>query len=1198
MSHSYRHGRPTIGVLAGWQFYWTATPLSYLSPIYRGIRSAAHDLGCNLLLSCGMGTSAIPTDPLRPAWPDLSSDTDFVPIGPWNTDGLIAVNPLHSAARSAYLQDLIAADHPVIFIGAGEHGPSLVADNHTGLSEAMRHLVEHGHQRIAFIAGSEDDLDGDSGDRLRAYQAAVQTYRLANQPELIAYGRHVIDGGYAAMQQILTSGVAFTAVMASNDESALGAMRALREAGQRIPQDVAIIGFDDRAESAIHSPPLSSVRVPLFRLGYQAVEFMLQRLAGRPIPDRVKVPIRLIARQSCGCDYSSATYRADNQLAVYLHSIDPAARQGQVARAMTESILIETRHFGAGDVKAVCQRLVHAFVSAGMDFQAALNDILDHYAATGEDMHLWQQAISILSDAAPELLPDWEHSAIRQQVRERLDQARTTISAGLQRQYQQHVFDQQWQRDRLGLLTAHLLQALDESQIYEVMAQHLPEMNIPRAGLGLYEPEGDDPVAWSVLRTIPTSAPATPLAAHFRTRQFPPADLFPPDRPFSQALLPLVNQSGPAGFVAFDTAQLDLYGVIVQQLEAALNTVRLYREAMEGRRLAEEANHLKSRFLSTVSHELRTPLNLVVGLSELVLKESDESGQALPAAYRQDIERIHLGAQHLGYLIGDVLDLASSDAGQLRLTNDLVDLSETLHMVAATGHQLAYDKGLAWYASLPESGPWVWGDRTRLRQIALNLIGNAVKFTAQGEVRLTVEANAESVTVSISDTGLGIPSDEQRLIFDEFRQSERSSGRGYGGLGLGLAICKRLIELHGGSIGVRSSGEEGAGSTFYFTLPIVPPPANQTRRPVTLPFTEHSVLLLTNRSGSGERLHEHLSQHGFDVHLAWIDETPDWMSRLSAEPPGVIVLDVSLVPRQGWEILKALKGNPLTQGIPILFYSLTQDNGSVLEFDYLTKPIGLADLTQALDQQWLTVGSIASEKTILIVDDDPNTVEMHARMVLSHSTAHHVLKARNGREALEILQREPADLVLLDLMMPELDGFGVLKAMRERPATRDIPVIVLTGQVLTESDMARLNRGVATVLGKGLFSVEETLAHVDTALERKRKLSVEAQRLVRQAMAYLHEHYAEPISRDDVARHVGLSDDYLTTCFRKELGMAPIAYLNRYRVNQAKQLLTETQQSITAIALEVGFSDSGYFGRVFRRETGLSPEAYRHGHSQ
>ena len=157
------------------------------------------------------------------------------------------------------------------------------------------------------------------------------------------------------------------------------------------------------------------------------------------------------------------------------------------------------------------------------------------------------------------------------------------------------------------------------------------------------------------------------------------------------------------------------------------------------------------------------------------------------------------------------------------------------------------------------------------------------------------------------------------------------------------------------------------------------------------------------------------------------------------------------------------------------------------------------------------------------------------------------------------MQREQIDLVLLDLMMPELDGFGVLEAMRENEATREIPVIVLTGQVLTERDMARLNRGVATVLSKGLFSLEETLAHVDTALERNRKLSGEAQRLVRQAMAYIHEHYAEPVSRTDLAQHVALSEDYLTACFRKELGVTPIAYLNRYRVNQAKSNFSPTR---------------------------------------
>jgi YesN/AraC family two-component response regulator len=264
----------------------------------------------------------------------------------------------------------------------------------------------------------------------------------------------------------------------------------------------------------------------------------------------------------------------------------------------------------------------------------------------------------------------------------------------------------------------------------------------------------------------------------------------------------------------------------------------------------------------------------------------------------------------------------------------------------------------------------------------------------------------------------------------------------------------------------------------------------------------------------------------------------------------------------------------------------------VLELDYVTKPIGLAELTRVLDQHGLID---ETAKTILIVDDDPNTVEMHARLIQSHGTTSRVLKARTGREALSILEHDHADLILLDLMMPELDGFGVLTALREREATRDIPVIVVTGQALIESDMARLNRGVATVLSKGLFSVEETLAHIEAALERKRKLGLEAQRLVRQAMAFMHEHYAEPISREDMARHVGLSDDYLTTCFRKELGMTPVAYLTRYRINHARQLLSDTNQPITEIALAVGFSDSGYFSRVFRREVGVSPEAYRRG---
>jgi signal transduction histidine kinase/DNA-binding LacI/PurR family transcriptional regulator/AraC-like DNA-binding protein len=1196
MLHNYRHGRPTIGVLAGWQYYWTATPLSYLNPIFRGILQGAHDLGCHVLLGCGMGPSAALSDPIRPAWPVLSSEADFVPIGPWNTEGLIAVNPLHSQARSRYLQDVIAAGHPVVFIGSGEHGPAIVADNASGILQAMQHLVEHGHQRIAFIAGSLEDIEGDTGDRLRAYQSVLQRYNLAADQRLVAYGRHVYTGGYAAMRQILDSGVAFTAVMASNDESALGAVQALQEAGRSIPRDVALVGFDDRPESAVQEPALSTVHVPLFKMGYCAVELLLQRIEGRTETiEPVKVATRLMVRESCGCGRSNIFGDVFDATAQQPESLEVTARPSPLAYRMAASVLSEAQSSSSDEVLTWCQRLVETFMASveqndGAGFLKTIDRLVRQVVAGQDDAHLWQAAISMMHIELPKVLATWSQPATRDLARDVLDQARVALSAAMQRQHRQYVVNERWTANRIGVLTARLLAALDETQVFEVLAWHLPEMGIHTASVALFEADRDDPVAWSVLRNMTAPTQAT---IRFRSREFPPSELVPGDEPVGLALLPLVNPRGQLGFVAFDTAQLDLYGAIVQQLAAALNTAQLYREATEGRRLAEEANQLKSRFLSTVSHELRTPLNLIVGLCGILLQESDESGTPLPETYHKDVERIHANAQHLGWLIGDVLDLASSEAGQLRLANEFVDLNQALRMVVETGRQLAHDKGLVWRTVLPESGPWVWGDRTRLRQVALNLVNNAIKFTARGQVSLTLQVNDDTVTVAVRDTGLGIPPEEQALIFNEFRRSERSVTRGYGGLGLGLAICKLLVERHGGTIGVQSSGEEGAGSTFYFTLPTVQPPAVQAERPAISRVSEQSVFVVAQRSGSGERLREHLNQRGFEVQMALMDEMPDWLARLAILPPGAIVLDMSVAPEQGWVTLKAIKGNPVTQGIPVLFYSLSQDSGSVLELDYLTKPIELAELTRALDQHWLAGNAEQTAKTILVVDDDVNTLDMHTRIVQSHSASHRVLKARNGREALDILQHEHADLVLLDLMMPELDGFGVLEAMREQLATRDIPVIVLTGQVLTEKDMTRLNRGVATVLSKGLFSAQETLEHVDAALERKRKLSGEAQRVVRHAMAYLHEHYAESLSRQDLARHVGMNDDYLTFCFRQELGMTPIVYLNRYRVNQAKQLLTDTHKSITEIALEVGFSDSGYFSRIFRREVGLSPEGYR-----
>ncbi len=1201
MSRTSHPRRPTIGVLAGWQIYWTARPLSYLNPIFRGIRQAAADLGCNLLLGCGLGPTATFSDPLRPAWPFLSPETDFVPIGPWNTDGLIAINPLHSAARSHDLQQVRAAGYPVQFIGSGENGPTIVADNAGGIWVALEHLIEHGHQRIAFIAGSPEDMSGDTGARLAAYRQVLALHGLGGDEQLVAYGRHTYDGGEAAMRQIIGAGAAFTAVLASNDESAFGALQALRDAGLDVPRDVAVIGFDDRPECAVQEPALTSVHIPLVKMGYRAVELLLQQINGCPAAvEPVSIATRLVPRESCGCGWTAlrAQRLPPSTAASAVEMSQSADRRARLVQAMVETILAETQGSNATAMRQRCDDFVEAFVlSVGRHdvsgSQQNLADLLRATAGEGIDTHIWQGALSHLGREMPALLADWGQPATRDFARELLEQARVAISAATLRQRQQFVVDQSWTDGRIGLLTARLLTALDETQVYQILAQHLPEMGIRTAVVALFEAEGEDPVAWSSLRSVTAAGQPT---CRFTTRDYPPAGLCAAEQPFSQALLPLVNPHGQLGYVAFDTGHLELYGAIAQQIAGALNTAQLYREATEGRRLAEEADRMKSRFLSTVSHELRTPLNLIVGLGEILLRDSERGALPLPPAALNDLARLNANAQHLGRLIGDVLDLASSDAGQLRLTNQLVDLGQTLQTVAETGRRLAADKGLGWHATIPESGPWVWGDRTRLSQVALNLISNAIKFTAHGEVCLTVEVGAGAVTVSVRDTGLGIPPEEQGSIFDDFRRSERSITRGYSGLGLGLAICRRLIELHGGTIGVQSTGQEGAGSTFYFTLPVVEPPAVQVSSAAPAAASEGGVLVLTPSPDTSERLRVHLQQHGFEVQMALPDQPASWQPLLLAAPPTAIVLDVTQASDQAWHVLKMLKADSRTQGIPVLFYTLSQDSSAVLELDYLTKPIELAELTRALDQQWLlpdAVSSPAPQRVFLVVDDDPDTLEMHARIVRRHSPSNRVLQARNGLAALDILQREHVDLVLLDLMMPEMDGFAVLAAMRERKATRTIPVIVVTGQTLTESEMSRLNIGVTRVLSKGVFNLEETLAHLDVALTRKRVLSSEAQRLVRQAMAYIQEHYAEPLSRQAIAAHVGLSDDYLTSCFHKELGLTPVAYLNRYRVEQARQLLGNTHKSITEIALDVGFSSSSYFSRIFRRETGMSPEAYR-----
>jgi signal transduction histidine kinase/DNA-binding LacI/PurR family transcriptional regulator/DNA-binding response OmpR family regulator len=1223
-----KRNRPTIGVLAGWQTY-PGTIHSFLDHVFKGIQEASRDFDCNLMIGCAVNSPFYSHE--SQVMPLSLPGTDFIPVGPWNTDGIVVIGPLFNEPADRYFQDLIDAGFPIVYAGDRETSPSVVVDNEGGIQLAVDHLVEHGHRRVAFIAGYNYPY-GDSAARWRGYREGLRRHGIPYNPELVAVGEHLSGPSYRAMQEILDRGTPFSAVIASNDDSAVGAIQALRENGLVVAQDVAVIGFDDRLEARAEVPLLTTVHLPMFELGYQSLELLAKIIQGEaPADSLIRISTNLVIRESCGClpgnqplfdsppnninDLKPPTlypefhgpYRLGSDYSLLSEKVSRKVILPEISAEMAERVYGEMQRMGRPEVAYLCQGLLEAF-TFGLEqndatiFELAMQQVLEHVASLDGDLYAWHGAVSILRKWAPALLQSISPPNISVLAEHMLHQARIAISEVLRGQYSRLVMRETTISNLIGQMGARFFSASNEADVFRILTDYLDPLHIQSATIFYYQSEGQDLYAFSEIKTL---LPANGAPAIFRTREFPPAGLFQDDRAVQLALLPLFKPDGMLGYVAFQTGDLSPLGQVTRQLVAALHNVRLYQDTVEARRQAEEANQQKSRFLSVVSHELRTPLSLIFGLSNMMLEESEIISDQERLVNTIDLQRIFIGAQHLESLIRDVLDLARSDVGKLNLIIEPVDLRDVLEGAAAIGEQLASDKGLVWQTIVPADLPFVKADRTRVRQIVLNLVNNAVKFTVQGGITLSAYADDSQVTVLVSDTGLGIPSEEQCAIFDEYHQSKRTTTRGYGGLGLGLSICKRLVEMQGGKIGVSSSGCEGSGSVFFFSLPLYTtgampdqPHTKQALRTLPGPYRQHILILVKDLDGSAS-LKNHLLGQGFKVDLQLVHRPDDWLTQIKSSPPDRILIDLGLTSEHGWEILKILKDNSLSSDIPLLFFTLNKDfdQGALLDLNYLTKPLSSADLVGELTARGLSLigGDCDQNRPILIVDDDPEFLNLHTRILEMVAGGYPILHARNGREALEIIRKERPALVLLDLMMPEMDGFEVLDVMQSEDLSRRTPVIVLTGQVLTEEDMARLNNGVASVLGKGMFTTQETLDHITNALARKRRPGTEAHNIVLKAIAYLHTHYKDPISRAQIALSIGVSDRHLSRCFQQEIGVTPIAYLNRLRVRIAKTLLETGNKSITDIALDVGFSTGGYFARVFREVEGVSPREYLSG---
>ncbi|RAL20523.1 hybrid sensor histidine kinase/response regulator [Lujinxingia litoralis] len=552
-----------------------------------------------------------------------------------------------------------------------------------------------------------------------------------------------------------------------------------------------------------------------------------------------------------------------------------------------------------------------------------------------------------------------------------------------------------------------------------------------------------------------------------------------------------------------------------ERFVAILRDITERREFQESLKIARdqavEANHAKSRFLANISHELRTPLNAIIGYSELILDDLEEFERVDAEGLRPDITKIGKAGRHLLGLINQVLDLAKVEAGKMDVYVETIDVRELLEEVTDTIMPVVTKNKNTLQVSLNQAPDVVRADRMKLRQVLINLLSNASKFTEEGTIEVRVVEHPEQRCVfEVIDSGIGIPPEKLQALFEAFRQADDSTTREYGGTGLGLTISQHFAQLMRGDIEVES--QVGEGSTFRVILPLDFDDEEQVVVSAEAPHEERAteeareegpeldeelveespaaeggprVLVIDDDPTVHQLMKRYLPRQGFCVHTCLGGE--DTLEVVRSVRPDVITLDVLMPEVDGWDVLRRLKEDRELSAIPVVMVTIVSEKNVGLSLgaaDYLTKPVDRHELSRVLHAHVASPGV----GPVLVVEDDDATRELLIRTIRGGGWK--TLGACDGLEALDFIDGGAApSAILLDLMMPRLDGFGLLERLRRRPEAADIPVIVFSAADLDARDRERLSRDVTRILKKGGFVKKQLLHDLRQAIESGRRAS-------------------------------------------------------------------------------------------------------------